>query len=338
MAKAPIVRREFPYKALLVVILAMVAIVACVLLVINAVIDSKMGMFKDEDPTDFNYAVAENVDSTTMYVSPEEIIAVSEPFRNIYTSVINNYNSSAVVNLKENKDILNYVTLVYDEEAGIESEGVVTIMLISVNTAEKKITYATINKGTAVLIPTAGVGPLYDAYQFGGIKLLTRTVQENFGVKINGYVELSLGSFLKAASDLGGIQIDGEKYNDFDAIKEYIYEDSETREAGVKKVVSALAAGVKEEGILGLNKIIKNANAKINIPSDEVSDLIAVGVRAAFGNEASVIDVGYATSDSIPCPPASYWIYNLYPEIFYMTFCDYGAEVSALHTALGYTK
>ena len=104
MAKAPIVRREFPYKALLVVILALVAVAACVLLVINAVIDSKMGMFKDEDPTDFNYAVANTVDSSGLYTATADILKASEPFRNGHTSVINNYNSSAVVNLKNDED------------------------------------------------------------------------------------------------------------------------------------------------------------------------------------------------------------------------------------------
>lgn len=318
MAPAPAVRREFPYKAILVLVLALISIVACALMIVNIVVDVAFSKFAD--PADrFNNAVATEAVTDEIYTAPETIMATSPRFADAYKRVVANRYSEAVVNVKSSDDILNYVVVISDEIAGEASDGVVITMLVSVNKADKKITCATLNKALAVVIPTVGVGPLYDAYEYGGIKLLTRTVEDNYGIAINGYFDFTLASFLEAAEDLGGIVIDGEKYATYEDIAGYI-KGAEDREVATKDVVTKLAAGAKDAGILGLGKLVKSANSlKASVSEEDFAALLSVGVRA-FKTEATVINVGYET----------YKLYNI------LTYCDYATEIAALHAALGY--
>ena len=318
MAPAPAVRREFPYKAILVLVLALVSIVACALMIVNIVVD--VAFSKYSAPVDrFENAVATEAVTDEIYTSTEEVLK-NKYFAKAYNAAVANRYSEAVVNVKSNDDILNFVVVITDEIAGEASDNVVYTMLISVNKADKKITYATLNKSVAAVIPTVGVGPLYDAYQYGGVKLLTRTVQENYGIAINGYFEFTLASFLEAADDLGGIVIDGEKYATYDDIAGYI-KGAEDREAATKDVVTKLASGAKEAGILGLGKLVKSTSTlKASVSKGDFAELLSVGARA-FKTDATVINVGYETVNA---------------SSSLMNRCDYAQEVAALQAALGY--
>ena len=345
MASAPAVRREFPYKAVLVTLLVLVSLIAAVLLIVNLVVNfafSKYDYKKGETP--FEMAVATETVTGDMYKSAEKIMALSNDYAKIYEKAVANYYSEQVVNLKEtNKNVFNYVVAITDNSTNtekniaIESGNVVAVMLLSINTQQKQVTYASINKSTLVVIPSVGVGPLYDAYEFGDIKLLTRTIQENYAVKINGYVDISFASFVKAANELGGIQIGDQKFSkDTDELYEQLYQyvnESEDREAAMKDVVKALANGAKKKGVFGLNKIIKTVD-DAHISDDDFRDLLWSGAKI-FRGEATVVNVGYETSETIKYND---WVYRNYPDIFSVSTCDYAAEINTLHKALGLNK
>lgn len=56
-------------------------------------------------------------------------------------------------------------------------------------------------------IPGRGVNKINAAFVFGGPDLLIQTIQNNFGVSINNYIEIDFGGFGRIVDSLGGIEI-----------------------------------------------------------------------------------------------------------------------------------
>ena len=171
------------------------------------------------------------------------------------------------------------------------------IMILSFNEAEDKVTYIHANKATLAYIPTVGVGPLYDAYGFGGAALLARAIEENYGIVIDGYADLTLDSFVTACAEIGGITIDGTAYETKEEIYNYV-DLAENREAAVKNVVVELAKGTKNEKLFGACKVALKIveSAKANIDRDDIGELLQMGVNV-FKKDATVATIGYDTLD-----------------------------------------
>jgi anionic cell wall polymer biosynthesis LytR-Cps2A-Psr (LCP) family protein len=59
-----------------------------------------------------------------------------------------------------------------------------------------------------VQIPGHGNNKLNVAYTIGGMKLLNQTLEENFGVQIDGNITVNFGSFIKLIDMAGGVEIE----------------------------------------------------------------------------------------------------------------------------------
>jgi len=58
-----------------------------------------------------------------------------------------------------------------------------------------------------VKIPGHGQNKINSAYAFGGAELLVHTVEENTGVRVDGYTEIGFGGFVQVIDALGGIRM-----------------------------------------------------------------------------------------------------------------------------------
>ncbi|MBR2945034.1 MAG: LCP family protein [Clostridia bacterium] len=338
LADAPAKKKEFPYKKLLVAVLAIVAIIACALLIINVIINNKLATLTNngelvavEDATVPENFVAEGV----IYENTAGLMD-SKGFKNAYLAAVANHKDN-YTNINSVDGIYNYIMLITDDNnaenpennLADDSKGLIVAVMLSLNANESKVTYVTINKSSMAVIPEVGVGPLYDAYAFGGSALFAKSVQDNYGIKVNGYAELTISTFFSAAENLGGIEIDGEKLEDKQALYDYVKDaeiNGSTREAATKNVVKTLAAGVADAGVFGLNKLMEAANLKAYLTRDDLGDLITAGVKM-FKSEATVTDLGYDTAKQV-------WVKDD-PSYMCSTF-DYEAEIDALLITLGY--
>ena len=81
-------------------------------------------------------------------------------------------------------------------------------MVASVNKNTNEITYAKLNSRVLTYIPDVEkVGPMQDAYEWGGAALLAKTVSQNMGIGINGYVEINIKGFADVVDKVGGITL-----------------------------------------------------------------------------------------------------------------------------------
>ena len=328
-------KSEFPYKKILIIVLAIVAIVACVLLVANAFVDSYADKFvtgeshenaglKEEFKGEIKGELYENLDA---YLENAE-------FAKAYGAALKNH-AKNYTNLKADPNVYNYVTTISSKESDPDSAGLSVIMIVSVDKANNQISYFSVNKSMLAVIPEVGVGPLYDAYGFGGGALLTKAVESNFGVKINGYVDMPLSAFVDATIKLGGIEVDNPKLTDderkLDTPAElYNYVKlAENRNVAMTEIIKALAASSKEEGILGIKGTADTIMESLDsyISRDDFGALIGAGTKV-FDNDAKVYQIGYDTSKGVTKDVHPEWI-EAYTEFVSV---DYDIEVAKLQS------
>ena len=81
-----------------------------------------------------------------------------------------------------------------------------TIMILSVPPGGKPALIS-LPRDSYVPIPGNGTNKINAAYAFGGPKLITKTVEQNTGLRIDGYVEVGFGGFVNVIDALGGIRL-----------------------------------------------------------------------------------------------------------------------------------
>ncbi len=86
------------------------------------------------------------------------------------------------------------------------------VVLATVNTNNREVSFTTILKESYVYIPSIGCGRLTNAYNCGGVELVARTIEENYGLKIDNYLLLDYHYFIQMINAVGGIKVRIEAY------------------------------------------------------------------------------------------------------------------------------
>jgi LCP family protein required for cell wall assembly len=81
-----------------------------------------------------------------------------------------------------------------------------TIMLVHMPPSGKPVLIS-LPRDSYLPIPGHGSNKINAAYSFGGPELLTQTVEENTGLRVDGYLEIGFGGFVNIIDALGGIEM-----------------------------------------------------------------------------------------------------------------------------------
>lgn len=134
-------------------------------------------------------------------------------------------NSSPIDNSEESdwissKDRINILLLGTDAAIGEQDKlRTDTIMLLSLDTKNKKISVLSIPRDTRMEIPSYGENKINAANQLGGVNLVKETISKFLEVPINFYVLTNFDGFKEIVDTLGGVKIDVEqdmKYRAYD--------------------------------------------------------------------------------------------------------------------------
>lgn len=347
LAEASATKTEFPYKKILIAVLAVVAVIACALLIVNAVVDSYAAKFNTG--TSIQNATVDTTkigEDELLYKSTEAELTKYGFLVKAINKTYENYTKQNA-SIKSDANVLNFVVTVNDNDvyADINPDNkVAAAVLVSINNG--KITIVRLNAGSFVAIPGLSVGPLYDAYRFGGTALLAKAVQENYGIAINGYVDLTLDAFMKAALEVcgeSGIPMAGVKegevnyYTDADTLFTFI-KTSADKDAKVQEVVKAVASGLASKKVFELRGVVKAISSIENgmvasVSRDNFGDLISMGTGMLSGDsfkaENSVITFGFDGSSAVDYNGTAKGEY-----FFCSTLNNYGTSVKALQDTL----
>ncbi len=83
-----------------------------------------------------------------------------------------------------------------------------TSMLVSIDTKHKQLKLTSFLRDMYIEIPTVGQARLNSAYANGGAALTMQTLENNFRVNIDKYIEIDFENFAAVIDKMGGIDID----------------------------------------------------------------------------------------------------------------------------------
>ncbi len=104
--------------------------------------------------------------------------------------------------------VVNVLLIGQDAREGETGQRSDSMILISINTAKNSVSMTSIMRDTYVQIPGQGGNRINAAYAFGGIDLLDQTIEENFGVTIDGNAMVDFDGFLEAMTAVGNLEMD----------------------------------------------------------------------------------------------------------------------------------
>ncbi|WP_247648701.1 LCP family protein [Saccharomonospora xinjiangensis] len=83
-----------------------------------------------------------------------------------------------------------------------------TIMLVHIPDNDTPPTLLSLPRDSQVEIPGHGVNKINAAFSFGGAPLLTKTVEQATGLRIDHYAEIGFGGFAEVVDAIGGVEME----------------------------------------------------------------------------------------------------------------------------------
>ena len=105
-------------------------------------------------------------------------------------------------------NITNILLIGQDRKKGDKSEMRSDAMIVcSVNSKTKEITLCSLMRDMYVPVPGYGYGMLNHTYMIGGFDLLNETIEKNFGIPIDGNIEVDFERFMNLIDLMDGIDV-----------------------------------------------------------------------------------------------------------------------------------
>ena len=105
------------------------------------------------------------------------------------------------------QDVQNILLIGQDRRKGEERQRSDSMIICSINKKTGKITLVSLMRDMYVRIPGYQSHRINTSYSLGGMELLDETIEENFGVHIDGNVEIDFEGFIKAMTKVGKLDI-----------------------------------------------------------------------------------------------------------------------------------
>ena len=107
------------------------------------------------------------------------------------------------------EDVTNILLIGQDRRKGDAARMRSDSMIVcSINKKKKEITLTSLMRDMYLPIPDKGYGMINATYLSGGFDLLNQTIQENFGIRIDGNVEVDFDRFVGLMSLIGPVDLE----------------------------------------------------------------------------------------------------------------------------------
>ena len=177
----------------------------------------------DSDVAQGNYAYADDyngfLSSDTAYADEDEILRANSGTENMSTDnsadessgqistdnayILQDYTTVKDLPVMEDKDVFNILLIGSDSRDLNDLGRSDAMMILSVNKKTKNIILTSLLRDIYLNIPGKKSNRLNTAYAIGGAKLLTETIEENFKIKLDGYVSVDFFAFLEIIDAIG---------------------------------------------------------------------------------------------------------------------------------------
>ena len=283
-------KRGFPFKKVFFALLVLLVIASIILLVVNAVIESyfsQVTVFDGEWKID-----TEKMNKMPIYQDNAGYFNKSEKLHAAYDAALLNY-AQANADMRYDENVYNYAVYGIDKFNKSNEGTADIIMLASINKDKDAVTYLSFETRMLVYIPGVGVGPLGDAYYLGGPQLLANTIEQNYGVQLDGFVELNMTAFVDLIDNFGNVEFKAdaalvEKINSDIAL---INEDMGLTGNKAAKPVTLKNGKVTLNGLQAIAYMRNAKEEKANISNSIITQISKKIAEDGFGGIKDTLDI-----------------------------------------------
>ncbi len=185
-------------------------IILIILLIVGAVIGAGLAVIYHYInkihivPEASSYEILESIepddDVTSEPDSPKEDIDAVED------AIKDNMENNAIDIMKD-KDVLNVLLIGTDARDNSSRGRSDSMILVSINKKTEKVVMTSFLRDIYLSIPGVESTRLNHSYAYGGPDLLIDTLEQNFKIEINKYVQVNFFSFTTVVDSVGGVEI-----------------------------------------------------------------------------------------------------------------------------------
>ena len=184
----------------LAIVLGVIIILICVLVGIIYHYINKINIVPDTDSYEILDSINIDDDLTSGPDSPQEDIDAADD------AIKKNLDNA--VDVMKDKDVYNILLIGTDARDTSDRGRSDSMILVSINKKTDKIIMTSFLRDIYLSIPDVESTRLNHAYAYGGPDLLVKTIEENFKIEINKYVQVNFYSFESVVDAVGGVEIE----------------------------------------------------------------------------------------------------------------------------------
>ena len=183
--------------------------------------------------------------------------------------------------LGDSDDVINILLIGQDRREGESRARSDSMILCTVNRNTKSIILTSFMRDLYVQIPGYGSNRINASYVWGGMELLNQTLEQNFGIHVDGNVEVDFNQFSEIVDLLGGVPMDlredeaklinsevggtlvaghqrlnGDQALTYARIRKLDADADFSRTNRQRKLINALLGEVKDSGLVTLLKLL----------------------------------------------------------------------------------
>ncbi len=160
-------------------------------------------------------------------------------------TAVKDKNALKSTDLIEDDNILNVMLFGEDDRQGEKFGRTDTMILLSIDNLHKKLKLTSFQRDTYVYIPDKDVYDKINAsYTYGGAELSIKTIEANFGVKIDKYAIVDFSGFKDIINKIGGVEMELSQ-DEIDYINYQMYKNGQ---ADTRTTITAAPGMVKLDG------------------------------------------------------------------------------------------
>lgn len=190
-------------RALLIALCVFLAVVLVVLIVVTASIEKILGMMNKVDEIPQDTMSAEEYQQ--MLDGMKETVAEDYTGEVLHEDDVEWGSDEGLI--EEGDDIINVLLIGQDRRSNQGRSRSDVIILCTVNIPQKTLTFTSFMRDMYVQIPGYDDNRINVPYVLGGMELLDNTLKRNFGVEVDGNVEVDFQGFIGVIDLMGGIEM-----------------------------------------------------------------------------------------------------------------------------------
>ena len=190
-------------RNLLIAVCVVLAVILVAVVAVTAYLEDLLGLINFKNPADTDATISES--------EYQEYLEQMNTVDSNYTGATmdeDDVDWGDVDIVAQNDNVINILLIGQDRREGEGRARSDSMILCSVNKKAKTITMISLMRDMYVQIPGYQDNRINASYAFGGMTLLDACIEENFGVVVDGNVEVDFSGFTGIIDAVGGIDIE----------------------------------------------------------------------------------------------------------------------------------